>query len=164
MLAHRRDRAEPPSLRQSWAASPKPQRKNEQMTSLLEASATGHVEQLRSLIEEGADLSVTTADGNNALWLASASGSLEAIQQLIDAGVEIDHRNPDGGTALIYASSAGKADVVALLLKHGANPALETVDGFSALDLASTIECLALLRKFRPRQTERAPHALSETK
>ncbi len=132
------------------------------MTPFLEASAKGHVGELRALIDEGADLGVTTADGNNALWLASASGSLEAIQTLIDAGVEVDHRNSDGATALIYAASAGKAEVVALLLRHGASPALETVDGFSALDLASTVECLTLLRKAHPRREVRASHPADE--
>lgn len=122
------------------------------------------------MIDGGADLGVTTADGNNALWLACASGRPEAIRTLIDAGVEVDHRNPDGATALIYAASAGKAEVVTLLLRHGANPALETVDGFCALDLASTVECLASLRKAHARRevrasrpTEGAPSAPSET-
>ncbi|BDV36928.1 hypothetical protein DSM21852_01810 [Methylocystis bryophila] len=129
------------------AATAKLYRRREVMTPLLEASAKGRVAELRALIDGGADLGVTTVDGNNALWLASAAGSLEAIQMLIDAGIEVDHRNPDGATALIYAASAGKAEIVAVLLRHGADPTLETRDGFSALDLASTVECLALLRK-----------------
>lgn len=132
------------------------------MTPLLAASAMGRCDELRALIAQGADLSATTVDGNNALWLAAANGSLEAIQVLIDAGVEVNHCNPDGATALIYSASAGKAEVVTLLLQHGADPALETVDGFSARDLAANIECLALLRKARPRQDGGAADAADQ--
>jgi ankyrin repeat protein len=47
----------------------------------------------------------------------------------------------------MYAASAGKAEIVDCLLAMGASTSLETLDGFTPLDLASTIECLNLLRR-----------------
>jgi uncharacterized protein len=129
------------------------------MTPLLKAASQGDVAVIRELIAEGAEVNATNGDGNNAIWLASAAQSLDAIESLIAAGVDVNHRNPDGATALIYAASAGKRDVVALLLRLGGDPMLETVDGFSALDLASTEECLFMLRDARRRRNGAAPAA-----
>jgi len=115
-------------------------------TPLLRAAKEGNLPLLRQLVSAGAALDATDAYGNNAIWLACASEAIEAIDFLTSAGVDINHSNADGATALIYASSAGKAAFVERLLRLGADPARVTVDGFSALDLASTRECLDLLR------------------
>jgi uncharacterized protein len=121
------------------------------LTPVLKASRNGDADILRELIAKGAAVDAKTTDGNNALWLACKSDDLETIETLVAAGVDVNFLNRDGATALIYASSAGKAPVVEHLLRLGADPAPETVDGFSALDLASTPECLALLRPPRRR-------------
>lgn len=115
-------------------------------TPLLRASKEGNLPRLRELAAAGAALDATDSYGNNAIWLACASDAIETIDFLVAAGVDVNHSNADGATALIYASSAGKAAFVERLLRLGADPAPVTVDGFSALDLASTRECLDLLR------------------
>jgi ankyrin repeat protein len=116
------------------------------VTPLIKAASQGNAAIVRELIAAGAALNTTSPDGNNAIWFGCASGSLETIELLVSAGVNIDYQNPDGATALIYAASSGKAAAVERLLRMGADPAPLTVDGFSALDLASTLECLQLLR------------------
>jgi thiosulfate/3-mercaptopyruvate sulfurtransferase len=73
------------------------------------------------------------------------------IDLLVAAGVDLNNRNENGATSLMYAASSGRAEVVAHLLAKGADAAPETLDGFSALDLASTAECLNLLRQARPK-------------
>jgi hypothetical protein len=42
--------------------------------------------------------------------------------------------------------AAGRADVVERLLAHGANASLRPLDDYSALEMASSIECVWLLR------------------
>jgi rhodanese-related sulfurtransferase len=116
------------------------------LTLLMKAAYEGNAELIKRLIAAGADPNVRNGDGNNALWLACAGDKLEAARLLVAVGINMDNQNDTGATALIYAASAGKAALVELLLGLGANPGLETLDGFSALDLASTFECLALLR------------------
>jgi rhodanese-related sulfurtransferase len=116
-------------------------------TPLMKASNAGDIAIVRRLIDAGARVDARDADGNNALWLACAGNSLEAVEILVGAGIDRNNRNNDGATALIYATSAGKDSVAARLLALGADPWPETRDGFSALDLASTLECLNLMRR-----------------
>ncbi len=51
--------------------------------------------------------------------------------------------NGNGAAALMYAASAGKAAIVAQLPAAGAG----ITDGSAASGMASTIECLTILRK-----------------
>jgi len=104
-----------------------------------------------------AALNATDADGNTALWMACVGGYGETVAALVDAGIAIDSANDNGATALMYAASAGKAGVVERLLARGADPRPETLDGFSAMDLASTIECLTLLRRATKEARAAAP-------
>lgn len=116
------------------------------MTPLMKAAREGLADIIRQLLAAGAQLEARNADGNTALWLACVGNHLDVIDILVDAGINIDNLNDNGASSLMYASSAGKADVVERLLARGADPTPETPEGFSALDLASTRECLALLR------------------
>lgn len=128
------------------------------VTPLMRASAEGDVAILRKLIASGAELNAVNGDGNNAIWLACVSGCLDTIELLVSAGANINNRNQEGATALIYAASAGKEAVVEKLLRLGADPTPLTLDGFSALDLASTQDCLAILRAHaRSRGVSAAP-------
>ncbi len=119
-------------------------------TALMKASHRGEVAIVRKLIAAGVPLDARNADGNNALWLACVGGHLDVIDILVEAGIDLNNRNDNGATALMYGASSGKADVVSRLLAKGADPSPQTLDGFSALDLASTVECLALLRRVSP--------------
>jgi thiosulfate/3-mercaptopyruvate sulfurtransferase len=118
-------------------------------TPLMQACHQCQSDCMRALIAAGAPLDVRNSDGNNALWLACVGNHLDIIDLLIAAGINMNNRNDNGATPLMYAASSGKADVVGRLLAKGADTAPETLDGFSALDLASTVECLALLRRAR---------------
>ncbi|MDD1621600.1 MAG: ankyrin repeat domain-containing protein [Methylococcaceae bacterium] len=113
---------------------------------LILAARQGRADVLGYLLQQGADLSVIDAYGNNALWAACFAEAYDCIALLLEAGIDIDYQNPSGATALTYSSSSGRHAVVAQLLEAGANPLLTTQDDFSALDLAATRQCLQLLR------------------
>jgi thiosulfate/3-mercaptopyruvate sulfurtransferase len=113
---------------------------------LILATQQGRADVLDYLLQQGADLSVIDAYGNNALWAACFAEAADCIALLLEAGIDIDYQNPSGATALTYSSSSGRHAVVEQLLKAGANPLLTTQDDFSALDLAATRQCLQLLR------------------
>ncbi len=133
-------------------------------TPLMKASHTGQAGAVRMLAAAGAALNTRNADGNNALWFACVGKHLDVIDLLVASGIDIDNRNDNGATPLMYAASSGDADVVERLLAKGADAAPETLDGFSALDLASTVECLALLRHAgRAASKADAPGASLET-
>lgn len=116
-------------------------------TPLMRASKEGRLDIVEELLGLGVDISVTNADGCNALWLACYNGSHRLIERLIAAGIDINLQNANGASALMYVASNSKPDLVRLLLEKGANPKLKNFDDFSALDLAASLECLKLLKK-----------------
>jgi thiosulfate/3-mercaptopyruvate sulfurtransferase len=121
-------------------------------TPLMRASHLGNVPIAQALIRSGAQLNVLNADGNNALWLACVGRRPEVIALLISAGIDIDNRNDNQATCLMYAASTGSAAVLEQLLAAGADLHHETLDGFTALDMASTLDCLSLLRRAAKRE------------
>lgn len=116
-------------------------------TPLMVACRRGETGIAEALIDAGADIGHKNMDGTNALWACVVSDSFELASKLLSEGADIDNQNDNGATVLMYASSAGKDKWVAYFLEKGANTQLVNHDDFSALDLASTIECLRLLRK-----------------
>jgi ankyrin repeat protein len=116
-------------------------------TPLMRAAKEGRLDIVEELLAAGVDITVTNADGCNALWLACYNGSHAVIETLITAGIDLDQQNGNGASALMYVSSNSKPDLVKLLLEKGANAKLKNFDDFSALDLAGSVDCLKLLRK-----------------
>ncbi|CAE7897032.1 Kinase D-interacting substrate of 220 kDa [Symbiodinium microadriaticum] len=91
------------------------------MTPLTCASAYGHVEIVRLLLEAGAAVDLTDRQGNTALTLATANGHIEALRLLLGAGANIGQTDKDGRTALSWASSIGHVKAAELLLEAGAD-------------------------------------------
>ncbi len=117
------------------------------MTPLMHASRQGNIPIVADLLLSGAQLDQKNSDGNQALWFACYSEQLDLMDLLIAGGIDLDHRNDNGSTCLMYAASSGKDAVVKKLLKAGASVDLRNLDDFTALDMASTLECLNLLRR-----------------
>jgi rhodanese-related sulfurtransferase len=101
---------------------------------------------VKELLAAGADVHAVNADGNQALWLACVTEAEENIQLLIDAGIDVQHINFSGATPLMFAASSARAKATAILVKAGADPMLETDLPLSALDMASSVECLNIMR------------------
>ena len=131
-------------------------------TPLMQAAREGDAAAVQALLEAGANLHAENADGNQALWLACFAESPETLDRLIDAGAQVDHQNHNGSSCLMYAASSGRVEVARRLLKAGASIALRSLDDYTALDMASTLECLRLLREAERRALERMPRVLEE--
>ncbi|WP_018412948.1 ankyrin repeat domain-containing protein [Methyloversatilis thermotolerans] len=116
------------------------------LTPLMRAALDAREDIADALLAAGASVACRNSDGNNALWLACVGGSSTIVRALAGAGIDLDNRNDTGATALMYCASSGKHDMLALLLDLGADPLLRTDDDYLAADLASTVECLRLLR------------------
>lgn len=115
-------------------------------TPLMRAARLARLDIVDELIGLGARLDARNADGNTALWLACFANDARVVHRLIEAGANLDNQNDNGATCLMYAASSGKAALVNVLLGAGANPRIANLDDFRAVELASTIECLHLLR------------------
>jgi len=76
-------------------------------TPLLVASAGGHLELAKLLIDTGAGISDANREGNTPTMAASAGGYLELAKVLIDAGAGILAANLEGNTPMMAASAGG---------------------------------------------------------
>ena len=132
-------------------------------TPLMQAAREGDAAAVQALLQAGANLHAENADGNQALWLACFAESPQPLDLLIDSGARVDHQNHHGSSCLMYAASSGKVEVARRLLKAGASVALRSLDDYTALDMASTLECLRLLREAERRALERMPHAVASS-
>jgi ankyrin repeat protein len=116
------------------------------LTPLMRAALGGRLDMLDELLTLGAKVDTKNNDGNNALWLGCVSGKAEVVRRLHAARIDLDNQNETGATALMYSASSGKPEMVGLLLEFGANARLTNFDGANAGDMASTVDCLRLLR------------------
>ena len=87
---------------------------------LVTAAAGGHVEILRLLLEQSAEIDGYCSSSTNALHQAALGGYSEAVRLLLDRGVKIDAVDSRGWNALHYATIIGDVEIVRLLLARGA--------------------------------------------
>lgn len=132
------------------------------ITALYCASENGHLEVVKLLLENGADIDDfdfslmiwegyweivkpliergANIDFTFLLYEASRAGQLELVKISIEKGVDVNTRNRDGWTALEGASSGGHSDVVKLLVEKGANVNAQDENGQTALHCADGSE------------------------
>lgn len=75
---------------------------------------------VRILLEAGAQLEATDADGFTPLMLAAVHGNPDVLGVLLQRGAKVDVVAADGRTALSVARDGGHGEAVALLEKAGA--------------------------------------------
>jgi uncharacterized protein len=140
-------------------------------TALFSASAWGHINVVRTLLNNGADPNVGKEnDGETPLMIAISNiklanyinksfgekEQLEVVKLLLEAGANIDQRTYDGWNALMIASNANNEDSVRLLLQSGADVYSVNKENKSALYYASNSECkkiVELLERFGATQS-----------
>ena len=105
---------------------------------LIYASAKGHTEALKTLVEAGADVNVKSQDGVTILMIASGKGHTEIVESLLEAGADVNVKDEDGDTALIFASRWGHTEVVKALLEAGADASNIDLNGASKKDVITT--------------------------
>ena len=90
---------------------------------LLCACRTGQSESVRFLLEAGADVNVTTPDGNTSLHVAvHGHCGKDTIQKIIQHSVSLNAVNSRDETALILACRSAQVQNVNILLENGADP------------------------------------------
>ncbi|VTJ74413.1 Hypothetical predicted protein [Marmota monax] len=134
-------------------------------TLLMVASYAGHIDCVRELVLQGADINLQRESGTTALFFAAQQGHNDVVRFLFGFGASTECRTKDGGTALLAASQYGHMQVVETLLKHGANIHDQLYDGATALFLAAQGGYLDVIRLLlssgakvnQPRQDGTAP-------
>jgi ankyrin repeat protein len=95
----------------------------DKVTPLHRAAEFNHVNAVRYLVEQGADIeAIDTSDGDSSLHYAVREGAMDVVHYLIAQGALTDQRNVrTGQTPLLYAASLGKFEAMQFLVLHGAD-------------------------------------------
>ncbi|WP_393056209.1 ankyrin repeat domain-containing protein [Streptomyces sp. LN549] len=110
---------------------------SEELDAQLPAAARGDdPAAVRALLNAGAAVNSTGADGFTALEVAVAADSYETARLLLAGGADADRRSQGGLTPLMLAADAGACDTLELLLRHPVRHGLTDDLGRTALDLA----------------------------
>jgi ankyrin repeat protein len=106
-------------------------------TPLIEAARGGDWEAVRTLLEQGADVTATAPDGATALHWASYWDDVETVEALIRAGADVNAVNDLGAGPLWIATLNGSASMVRSLLGAGADPNAALLSGEAAVMTAA---------------------------
>jgi len=106
-------------------------------TPLHRASAMGHVEVVRTLLEHGADMTAQNEDGSTPLHRASRRGCVEVLRVLLEHGADATAQDKNRSTPLHQASIAGHVDSMRILLQYGVDATAQDKNGWTPLHLAS---------------------------
>lgn len=104
---------------------------------LLQAALWGDSEEVKRLLNQGADVNAKDKDGRTALMAAAYKARVESLKLLIDGGADVNAKDVKGRTALITASWEGHLEAMELLVYKGAEINTKDNDGNTSLMMAS---------------------------
>eukprot|EP00756_Hemistasia_phaeocysticola_P017002 Hpha_TRINITY_DN15513_c3_g2::TRINITY_DN15513_c3_g2_i3::g.107558::m.107558 len=90
-------------------------------TPCTRAASKGNVEELKLLIDRGADVNEADERGRTPCFAAAARNRNEALILLIDHGADINKSAVDGRTPCFAAAARGSTSTLRLLIENGAD-------------------------------------------
>lgn len=112
----------------------------------IAAIELGNVQEVRRLLEAGADVNARDNLGATPLHHAAAAGHSKLLKLLITEGADINARNNEGVSPLYVAVDRGGAKAAALLISSGADVNIRTQSDFTPLTPAATNGDLSVVR------------------
>lgn len=92
---------------------------------------------VKALLDIGADVNITTEEGDTPLHIASANGSMEVVKILYQHNAGINVKNKEGNTPLMNAVIYSQLPVATYLLFSGADPRIKNKNSWTALHYAA---------------------------
>jgi len=86
--------------------------------SLLSAASSGDLQELKTLLDRGADIDAYDKHGDTALHLAARNNHPHVVKELLDRGANMEAQNNDGWTANDLARTEKHIDVVKEFFKE----------------------------------------------
>jgi ankyrin repeat protein len=95
------------------------ERAHESDVPLHRAIQKNDVDQVRKLIEEGADVNAKDSSDRIPLGYAAEKGNMEIVELLISSGADVNGKGHDDQVPFVWASEVGHLDIAKLLILEG---------------------------------------------
>jgi len=105
---------------------------------LWQAAKENDLNQIITLISQGAEINAKDHRGYSPLMLAVYSGQKEATRLLLSMGADPNSVDNGGNSVLMGASFKGHIEIVEILVESGADPRMINASGMRAIDFAVT--------------------------
>jgi len=119
-------------------------------TAIHFAAQAGHLEAVKYLLENSAELNAKDNLGMTALHFEAQAGRLEGVKYLVDKGAEVNAKDNDEMTALHFAAGGGYLETVEYLIEKGADTTATDTLGRQARDLVLLDELKKIFDKPPP--------------
>ncbi len=100
---------------------------------LIEYAAQGNTEQVKRLLQSGADINATDERGRTAVMAATYEQHADTVAALIEAGADINLRDDNLNNVFLYAGAEGLPEILRLAIDAGADVTLTNRYGGTAL-------------------------------
>ena len=127
-------------------------------TALAVAAENGHLDVVRVLVNQGADMEMADSVGYTPLINASFNGHLDVVRYLLEQGANRDKAECTGRTPLHVAASVGYLKIAKLLMVYGADLNAKDKNGMLPIDMGhATEEIKQAIRDEPRRRMDEAP-------
>lgn len=90
------------------------------VTALINACDKQHVETVRYLLEQGADVNAVTDYGDTAIMISASRGNFDIFSMCLDYGADIQRTRGYSGASILHLAVYGKnLDIVKVLVDNG---------------------------------------------
>ncbi|ESO84810.1 hypothetical protein LOTGIDRAFT_179562 [Lottia gigantea] len=128
----------------------------------LAACSSSDTQEVKKLLDRGADINTSNVDGLTALHQACIDDNQDMVEFLVENKADVDVCDNEGWTPLHATASCGFTEIARYLIKHDANVAAVNNDGDLPIDICEDDEMENLLQKEMDNQGIDADSARSE--
>jgi ankyrin repeat protein len=108
-----------PAQQTATPVNPSPGNTLKDSSALITAAGTGDLDQVRDLLDAGADVNVKGAGGRTPLMEACYAGHTQVVRVLLDNGANVSLKKSDGATALAFAEGGKHQEIIQMLEQVG---------------------------------------------
>lgn len=105
-------------------------------TPLILATYSGHLKIVKILIENGADINLTSNDKTTPLIWATVGSHTAIVRYLLNNNADINAKDKHGFTALMWAASKSNESLIKIFLQYDADTQIKNYNSESASELA----------------------------